>query len=764
MIIDRIKGFLTGTFYSFPVQLVLIQIKKNQFLLLFWLLLFGWVFRLMGTQYGVPYLFLDPEYLGDVTFWSYGILGFAFGGFIMAYHIASYIMNAFRFPFLATLSRPFFKFCVNNSILPLSFNFCFVYQIIVFQRFNEWTSALDITLDVLGFLFGQFLFILFSFTYFFAVLKDFRRLFGLEAEKRYETGKVSKTISRKMLRNLQWGQVKDSDNPDADKIRRVDYYLNGFLKWSPTRNTDHYDHRMLQQVFRQNHFMATVYVAFVLITIFTLGLFREVPQFEIPAGASIFLMLTMVLLALSALNTFFRSWSLIVFVFLFVIINFVSKLDFINYQTGAYGMKYDGEKAVYSTDSMIAQQKFIKQDYIHTVKILDNWRKRNAANTIKRKKKPKMVFITTSGGGLRSSLWTMYALQHADSLLNGELINHTSLITGSSGGMLGAAYLRELILQKKLGKISSYYKEEYAEDIAKDVLNPIAFSIAINDLFLRIQKFKRGNNSYVKDRGYAFEKALNTNTRGLINKNIIDYKIPEMEALIPMMVFSPTIINDGRSLLISAQNIAYMLDKNPSKMCINHPLPDAVEFRRMFKNQNADSLSILSTLRMNATFPYILPVAQLPSNPTLDIMDAGLTDNYGVGIAMRFIYSFRNWISSNTSGIIIIQLRDSHKLLPVKENPPTSILEMIGSPLGNIYNNLFNMMDFQQDGMVQSASLWLDCPVDVVDFELRSIELDTKDEISLSFHLTKKEKQKVKASIYLPENQNSITRLKQLLD
>jgi len=427
-------------------------------------------------------------------------------------------------------------------------------------------------------------------------------------------------------------------------------------------------------------------------------------------------------------------------------------------------MKYDGDQAIYSTDSLIAQQKFIKQDYIHTVKILDNWRKRNAVNTIKRKKKPKMVFIATSGGGLRSSLWTMYALQYADSLLKGELINHTSLITGSSGGMLGAAYLRELVLQKRVGKISSYYKEEYAEDIAKDVLNPIAFSIAINDLFLRLQKFKRGNNSYLKDRGYAFEKAFNTNTRGFINKNIIDYKIPEMEALIPMMVFSPTIINDGRSLLISPQNISYMLDKNPSKMCINHPLPDAVEFRRMFKNQNADSLSILSTLRMNATFPYILPVAQLPSNPTLDIMDAGLTDNYGVGIAMRFIYAFRNWISSNTSGIIIIQLRDSHKLLPVRENPPTSILEMIRSPLGNIYSNLFNMMDFQQDGMVQSASLWLDCPVDVVDFELRSIELDTKDEISLSFLLTKKEKQKVKASIYLPENQNSITRLKQLLD
>ena len=758
------KGFFTGLFYSFPFQLVLIQIKKNQFLLLFWFLLFGWVFGFMGTQYGVPYLFLDPEYLGEVTFWSYGILGFAFGGFIMAYHIASYIMNAFRFPFLATLSRPFFKFCINNSILPLSFNICFVYQIIVFQRFNEWTSALDIALDVFGFLIGQFLFIVLSFTYFFAVLKDFRRLFGLEAEKRYEEGRASKTIRRRMLRNLQWGQTMDADNPDIDKVKRVDYYLSGYLKISPTRRTDHYDYKMLQQVFRQNHFMATVYVIFVLVTMFALGIFREVPQFEIPAGASIFLLLTMALLALSALNSFFRSWSVIVFVGIFILINFLSKFEFINYQTGAYGMNYSGEKAIYSVDCLYSQQRFIKQDYIHTVKILDIWRKRNAPNTIKRKKKPKMVFITTSGGGVRSSLWTMYALQFADSVLHGELINHTTLMTGSSGGMLGAAYLRELVLQKRLGKINSYYQEKYADDIAKDLLNPIAFSIAINDLFLRIHRFKHGNNSYVKDRGYAFEKALNFNTRGLLNKTIYEYRRPESEALIPMMVFSPSIINDGRSLLISSQDISYMLDKTPSKMCMNHPLPDAIEFRRFFKKQSADSLSILSTLRMNATFPYILPVSQLPSNPTLDIMDAGINDNYGVGVAMRFIYAFRNWISSNTSGIVIIQLRDSHKITPVKENPPITIMEMIGSPLGNIYNNLFNMMDFQQDGMVQSASLWLDCPVDVVDFELRSIEQDTKDEISMSLHLTKKEKQKVKQSIYLLENQNAITRLKQLLD
>ena len=68
--------------------------------------------------------------------------------------------------------------------------------------------------------------------------------------------------------------------------------------------------------------------------------------------------------------------------------------------------------------------------------------------------KPKLIIINTSGGGLRSALWTFYSLQYADSLLHGELLKHTELITGASGGMLGAAYLRELLLRKYDHKIN----------------------------------------------------------------------------------------------------------------------------------------------------------------------------------------------------------------------------------------------------------------------------------------------------------------------
>ncbi len=118
--IDRSEK-LRRVFYFFPVQLFLVHLKKNQMMLFYWLILFGFILRKIAPKYGIPYLFLNPEYLNKVNFWSYLIIGVAVGGFIMAFNISSYIMNAFRFPFLATTANPFLKYCLNNFFIPAGF-------------------------------------------------------------------------------------------------------------------------------------------------------------------------------------------------------------------------------------------------------------------------------------------------------------------------------------------------------------------------------------------------------------------------------------------------------------------------------------------------------------------------------------------------------------------------------------------------------------------------------------------------------------------
>jgi hypothetical protein len=168
-------------FYSFPIQLLIVLLKKNHLLLLYWIILFGWVTNSSSKTFGIPYLFLDPEYMGSVGFTSFLIIGFATGSFIMVFNISSYIMNGFRFPFIATLSRPFLKYTVNNFIVPALFVLTYMINIIYFQINNEYQGVWIIFSQILGFLIGLSLMIMVTLTYFFRTNKDVILMFGMES-------------------------------------------------------------------------------------------------------------------------------------------------------------------------------------------------------------------------------------------------------------------------------------------------------------------------------------------------------------------------------------------------------------------------------------------------------------------------------------------------------------------------------------------------------------------------------------------------------
>jgi hypothetical protein len=61
---------------------------------------------------------------------------------------------------------------------------------------------------------------------------------------------------------------------------------------------------------------------------------------------------------------------------------------------------------------------------------------------------------------------------------------------------------------------------------------------------------------------------------------------------------------------------------------------------------------------MSATFPYASPAADLPAEPRRRVVDAGYYDNYGVGLATAWVYHYRDWLRRNTSGVVLIQIRD----------------------------------------------------------------------------------------------------------
>ena len=86
--------------------------------------------------------------------------------------------------------------------------------------------------------------------------------------------------------------------------------------------------------------------------------------------------------------------------------------------------------------------------------------------------------------------------------------------------------------------------------------------------------------------------------------------------------------------------------------------PDAIDFGAMFAKQDPMNPRLLTALRMKCDIPYVLPNVWLPTNPVIDVMDAGFRDNFGEATAIRFLNVFREWMQENTGGVVLLQIRD----------------------------------------------------------------------------------------------------------
>ncbi len=753
-------------YYSFPVQLLVNNIKKNQVLLLCWYLLFIVVTGSFGKLLGIPYLFLDPEYINKVDFWSFFIVGVTIGGFTMAFNITCYIVDSHRFSFLGTLTRPFTRFSLNNSIIPLAFILVYTISIIRFQWDSEFTTAGMIIIQISGLLVGFISMIAFLIAYFRLTNQDIFKIITINVDKQLRKSPISRA---NVLQRLDIAKKKTI---------RVDNYLDMFLKVRPVNPNHDYDKESILKVFDQNHLNLVLIEFVIFLLILILGIFRENPIFQIPAAGSVVLILTIFIMFTGAISYWFRGWSISMVILLVILLNVMVKYEVITSNYKAYGLDYNTAAADYDLDRLrgMSSLKNRLEDKRNTIKILQNWKQKFSPDP-----SPKMILITTSGGGQRAALWSMKALQSADSATDGKLMKHAMLITGSSGGIIGASYYRQLYLQKQVDSSLNLNHPRYLDNISKDNLNPIIFSLLVNDLFIRYQSFSYGGFSYKKDRGYAFEQQLNKNTGFILEKNLSAYRQPEMQAHIPMLFIAPTIINDGRKLFISPHKVSYMTTSNVYGKDTLDPEIKGIDFQRFFINHNADGLRYLSALRLGASFPYITPNVTLPSNPPMEIMDSGISDNFGISDALQFLYVFKDWIAQNTSGVIIVAIRDSEDDKPIEKNVTSSFFQKIFVPISSVYNNLGNIQDINNENLLEQAQLWFKNDIQCIEFEYitRSIfeysheeEVDPSDKqiqkeaierASLNWRLTAREKRNIERNFNSQSNRSSLIQLRESL-
>ncbi len=705
----------------FPIQLLVMHLKRNHFLIIIWIFLISIIAGLLGTRYGIPLLFLDPEYFGRVNFLSFYIIGIALGGLFIVWNITSYILNAHRYSFLATLNRPFGVYCLNNAILPALFLIIYLFRIVGFQSSYGLLELGAIALLIAGVLSGIFTTIIISMLYFFRTNKDIFQIIGIIDKKQQE---------------IRQHNPDEQTHEEAAAFHPINtsYYVNNKLQWKHARSADHYPESIIRSVYKQHHANALFIEITSLIIILLLGLLMENPVFRIPAGASIALLLSILIVLIGAYYYWMGAWKLFFFVVLFFIADRLMKSDKMNYENKIIGLDYTTPQH-YSIDTLkiLSDSARTAADMQHTLNMLENWRNKFP----EKGPAPKMIVINCSGGGLRAMSFAMQVFQHADSVTQHQLMEHTPLITGASGGMLAAAYYRELYLQQKQGADIQIFDSEYADNMSADLLNGLGFTMVVNDMFYPMQSFTSANTKHRKDRGYMFEQLLNENTGNVFDKTLGAYADAEYAMKIPMIIFTPTIINDERKLYIATQPVSYLAQPVSRSAHFTAPEIDGVDAHQLL-GADANNMHFTSVLRMNCTFPYILPLVHLPTEPEIQVMDAGVRDNYGIQTSTQFIATFNEWILANTSGVIVVNIRAIEQELGIKTNISNGVLQKFASPVESLYSNWVEIQDYQNDQLLNYLNVILDGKLEVITFEYQPSENNKR--ASLSFHLTSLEK------------------------
>ncbi len=168
-------------------------------------------------------------------------------------------------------------------------------------------------------------------------------------------------------------------------------------------------------------------------------------------------------------------------------------------------------------------------------------------------RKPKLVLVTTTGGAYRAAFWTTTVLESLAEACPGAL-NHIRVITGASGGMVGAAYVVAMLNEPAPGQS---YSPPFAEGSSKggptspterlewetrrDSLTPIVRKLVTSDIISTVLPWP-----VRRDRGDVLDEQWPT-----LDRSFATLREGEREGWRPSLILAPMVAETGRRLLIS---------------------------------------------------------------------------------------------------------------------------------------------------------------------------------------------------------------------
>jgi hypothetical protein len=275
--------------------------------------------------------------------------------------------------------------------------------------------------------------------------------------------------------------------------------------------------------------------------------------------------------------------------------------------------------------------------------------------------RPRLVVVAAAGGGIRSAVWTAAVLEGMERVIGPTFGRHVRLIAGSSGGMMAAGLYAA-------SRVHPLRNPSLACAVGEDSLWPTIQTMVVRDLPSAFVPFYRD-----WDRGRSLEAAWHRNVRPLKPGGKLPFRttfaelLPaERDGLVPSLIFSPTLVEDGRRLLVSNLDLGDLVAESAPTLSAHQDgktaaekaelSRSAFEFFRLFPAAHG-RFEVGTAARLSATFPFVSPGVSLPTEPPRRVVDAGYFDNYGIDLIALWLHRHRAAVKEYCSGVAVVEVR-----------------------------------------------------------------------------------------------------------
>ncbi len=272
---------------------------------------------------------------------------------------------------------------------------------------------------------------------------------------------------------------------------------------------------------------------------------------------------------------------------------------------------------------------------------------------------PVLVAVTAVGGGITTAVWTDWVLARLGEEVGPDLIGSIALISGVSGGSVGALHFLD---ELTAGDLPLQERLDRAADLAaQPSLAEAVWGLVYPDLWRGIPGgWFRAKDA--DDRGEALELAWRRKLHRP-RARLSDWRAGVAAGRIPAVVFNTTINETGGRLLLTPLDLPRSGGRSGD--CRKIPQLCLTDWRahNFFQLYPERDVEVATAARLSAAFPYVSPIPRprlgSEDERAFHLADGGYYDNYGVTTLVDWLDDAQPVFAKRGGRkILVVQIRD----------------------------------------------------------------------------------------------------------